>query len=145
MKRNESTREVLVQDFIRGIESMVIIVEMGNEVSALAPIDWVFAPKTQVDKAWLTYGTKFEGLAEGSVHFEFISDEPRRVQDGCGGFQRSRNARPKSLGSCGFEVRARHRRCLWSRAQPHACLASSTQKTANSVTMLSSEIRIWGP
>ena len=79
MKKNESTREVLVQDFIRGIESMVIIVEMGNEVSVLAPVDWVFAPKTPVDKAWLAYGTKFEGLAEGSVHFEFISDEPRHT------------------------------------------------------------------
>jgi ubiquinone/menaquinone biosynthesis C-methylase UbiE len=79
MKENEPTREVLVQDFIRGIESMVIVVEMGSEVYALAPVDWVFAPSTPVDKAWLAYGTKFESLAEGSVHFEFITDEPRRT------------------------------------------------------------------
>lgn len=79
MKANEPTREVLVQDFIRGVESTAIVVEMGYEVYALAPVDWIFDSATPVDKAWLTYGNKFEALGEGTIHFQFITDEPRRT------------------------------------------------------------------
>ncbi|KAH8671827.1 hypothetical protein BGZ60DRAFT_527276 [Tricladium varicosporioides] len=79
MRTNEPKREILVQDFIRGIESTAIVVEMGCEVCALAPVDWIFDPTTPVDKAWLTYGNKFEALGEGTIHFQFITDEPRRT------------------------------------------------------------------
>ena len=79
LKTNEPSRDLVIQDFIRGLESTVIVVEMGSEVVALEPVDWVFAAGTPVDKAWLTYSNKFEALGEGSIHFEFVTEEPRRT------------------------------------------------------------------
>jgi predicted ATP-grasp superfamily ATP-dependent carboligase len=42
MQKNEPSREVIVQDFIRGVESTAIVVECGSEVYALAPVSQVF-------------------------------------------------------------------------------------------------------
>lgn len=78
LKDKEPNRRVLVQDFICGRESTVIVMEMGSEVTALAPVDWVFDPQIPADRAWLTYSNKFEALNEGKIHLEFVLDEPRR-------------------------------------------------------------------
>lgn len=80
LKQQEPDREVLVQDFIRGIETTAIIVEMGSEVVALPPVDWVFSSGIPVDKAWLSYTSKFEDLEAGRINFVFVEDEQRRAK-----------------------------------------------------------------
>lgn len=80
LKQQEPQREILVQDFIRGIETTAIIVEMGSEVVALPPVDWVFASDIAIDKAWLSYTSKFEDLGAGRIHFEFVDDEQRKAK-----------------------------------------------------------------
>ncbi|MCJ1246355.1 hypothetical protein MMC30_003562 [Trapelia coarctata] len=97
LKTNEPARDLVIQDFVRGLESTVIVVEMGSEVVALEPVDWVFAADTPVDKAWLTYSNKFEALGEGSIHFEFVTEEPRRTN--------LRDASVASFKAMGFQGR----------------------------------------
>jgi 2-polyprenyl-3-methyl-5-hydroxy-6-metoxy-1,4-benzoquinol methylase len=77
LEEAEPNRTVVIQDFIRGYESMVIVVEMGSEVVALPPADWEFDPNTPTDKAWLTFGNKFEAQGSGILP-KFVVDEPRR-------------------------------------------------------------------
>ena len=78
LKSKEPGREIVIQDFIRGIETTAIVVEMGSEVVALLPVDWVFPEDTPVDKVWLTSNAKFESLGEGSIRLDFVTEEPRR-------------------------------------------------------------------
>jgi len=41
---------------------------------------WVFSSGIPVDKAWLSYTSKFEDLEAGRINFAFVEDEQRRTK-----------------------------------------------------------------
>ncbi|KAG7008610.1 hypothetical protein G7Y79_00005g017510 [Physcia stellaris] len=78
MSTKEPHRKTIVQDYIRGTESFAVVVEMGDQVVALEPMDILFAPDTDPDQAWLSYSNKWAPFGEGATHMEFVKEEPRR-------------------------------------------------------------------
>jgi SAM-dependent methyltransferase len=79
LKEAMPDRDVVVQDFIRGIECTAIVMEMGDDVVALPPVEWVFDSSLGLkeDDKWLKFDTKFNSLANGDVTFEFVRDPKR--------------------------------------------------------------------
>jgi hypothetical protein len=67
---------VLVQDYIIGTECSAIAVEMGREVVALTPLQYVFPDKTPDNEAFLTWYNKFEAVDKGVIKYAFVEEEP---------------------------------------------------------------------
>ena len=83
MSAKETQRKTIVQDYIRVTESFAMIVEMGDQVVSLKPMDDLFAPNTDPDQAWLSYSKKWTPFGEGGTRTEFVKEEPcrSRLQD----------------------------------------------------------------
>lgn len=78
LKENTTTFKILVQDYIIGRECSAIVVEMGREVVALTPLQYVFPENTPSDQEFLTWYNKFEAVDKGIIKYVFVEDEPNQ-------------------------------------------------------------------
>ncbi|KAK3935756.1 hypothetical protein QBC46DRAFT_461896 [Diplogelasinospora grovesii] len=72
--------DILVQDYISGAEVNVVVVEMGHNVVALEPVEYIFPDPTPPEEAFLTFENKFMKVGKGStgIRTKLVTDEPRR-------------------------------------------------------------------
>lgn len=74
LQQDNHTFGLLVQDYIAGTECSVIVVEMGPEVVALTPLQYVFPNDTPAEKEFLTWHNKFEACEDGTIKYAFVED-----------------------------------------------------------------------
>lgn len=65
----------MVEDYIAGRECSAIVVEMGTEVVALTPLQYVFPKDTPSDREFLTWHNKFEACETGEIQYELVRPE----------------------------------------------------------------------
>lgn len=64
--------KVIVQDYIVGKECSAIVVEMGHEAVALAPLQYVFPDNTPDAEEFLTWEHKFVSVDKGIIKYAFV-------------------------------------------------------------------------
>ncbi|RLL99262.1 hypothetical protein CFD26_106825 [Aspergillus turcosus] len=79
MQKDNTTFGILVQDYIIGKECSAIVVEMGREVVALTPLQYVFPENTPDNEAFLTWYNKFEAVDKGIIKYAFVEEEPHKA------------------------------------------------------------------
>ncbi|GIJ89500.1 hypothetical protein Asppvi_008442 [Aspergillus pseudoviridinutans] len=79
MQKDNTTFSILVQDYIIGKECSAIVVEMGREVVALTPLQYVFPENTPDNEAFLTWHNKFEAVDQGIIKYAFVEEEPHKA------------------------------------------------------------------
>ncbi|GIK02914.1 hypothetical protein Aspvir_006979 [Aspergillus viridinutans] len=79
MQKDNTTFGILVQDYIIGKECSAIVVEMGREVVALTPLQYVFPENTPDNEAFLTWHNKFEAVDKGIIKYAFVEEEPHKA------------------------------------------------------------------
>ncbi|CAM1504922.1 Fc.00g025130.m01.CDS01 [Cosmosporella sp. VM-42] len=75
LQKDNDTFGVLVQDYIVGKECSAIVVEMGPEVVALTPLQYVFPDNTPANEEFLTWYNKFEACEKGTIKYAFVEDK----------------------------------------------------------------------
>lgn len=65
----------MVEDYIAGRECSAIVVEMGPEVVALTPLQYVFPKDTPSDQEFLTWHNKFEACETGEIQYGLVRSE----------------------------------------------------------------------
>ncbi|PLB44471.1 hypothetical protein P170DRAFT_513647 [Aspergillus steynii IBT 23096] len=78
LQQSNTTFGTLVQDYIIGRECSAIVVEMGSEVVALDPLQYVFPDHTPANEAFLTWTNKFEAVENGIIKYAFVDEQPHR-------------------------------------------------------------------
>ena len=76
LQKEDTPFGIIVQDYIIGKECSAIVVEMGKEVVALTPLQYVFPKDTPENEAFLTWYNKFEAVDKGIIKYEFLEDQP---------------------------------------------------------------------
>ncbi|KAF9250238.1 hypothetical protein DTO006G1_1654 [Penicillium roqueforti] len=76
LQEKETPFGIIVQDYIIGRECSAIVVEMGKEVVALTPLQYVFPKDTPDNEAFLTWYNKFEAVDKGTIKYAFVEEQP---------------------------------------------------------------------
>jgi len=76
LQKEETPFGIIVQDYIIGHECSAIVVEMGKEVVALTPLQYVFPKDTPANEAFLTWYNKFEAVDKGVIKYKFVEEQP---------------------------------------------------------------------
>lgn len=76
LQKNKNPFGIIVQDYIIGKECSAIVVEMGREVVALTPLQYVFPTDTPDCEAFLTWYNKFEAVDKGAIKYAFVEEQP---------------------------------------------------------------------
>ena len=79
LKTQEPDAEIVVQDYISGPEVNAVVIEMGTNIVALEPAEYVFPSNTPSEKAFLTFDNKFHKVGSGEIRTRLVTDEPRRT------------------------------------------------------------------
>ena len=80
LAEKDKAAEIITQDFIVGAEVSVIVLEMGYEVVALTPLEYVFPSTTPDHEAFLTYENKWEAVDKGLIKYALVQDQPRTAK-----------------------------------------------------------------
>ncbi|KAL5446613.1 hypothetical protein PMIN07_001452 [Paraphaeosphaeria minitans] len=83
MEKGSDVFGILVQDYIIGKECSVIVLEMGFEVVALTPLQYIFPEDTPAEKEFLTWENKFEAVDKGIIKYAFVENEHTAALQQC--------------------------------------------------------------